>query len=142
MSKSTGLFAGTVVLALAAGASSQTPAAPTPPQPGNAVLIAQYECNPADLAKVDQIIKEVAGPVLSRYIAEGKVTTWGLLGVSVGGPVNRTIYVWAKDVPTLVTARQTYLPEIMAKPGWSEMARMCPRQQTAINTMVANPSTK
>jgi hypothetical protein len=108
------------------------------PQPGSAVLIAQYECNPADLAKVDEVMKGTAGPILSRYVAEGKLLTWGFLATTVGGPVNRSIYVWAKDTPSLVTARQSYLPEIMAKPGWAEMARMCPRQQTSLHTMVAN----
>ena len=102
------LSAAAVVLALATPGSTQTGAAPAPLQPGNTVLIAQYECSPADLAKVDQLFKDSAGPVLSKYMAEGKILTWGLLGAYVGGPVNRTIYVWGKDPVSLLQARATY----------------------------------
>jgi hypothetical protein len=134
------LFAATLVLTLAVTGSSQT--APPALQPGNTVLIAQYECSPGDLAKVDQLIKEIASPVLNRSMSEGKIITWGVLGANVGGPVNRMIYVWAKDPVALVQARQAYLPEIAAKPGWAELGRLCPRQQTSLNNMILNPSSK
>ena len=136
--KTTALLGGALVLALAAPGSTQTPAAPLAPQPGNTVLIAQYECSPGELAKVDQIIKDVTAPVLNRVMAEGKIMSWGLLGAYIGGPVNRTIYVWAKDPVALVQARTQYLPEIMAKPGWAELGRLCPRQQVTLNNMIAN----
>jgi len=124
-------------LALAATGSTQTPP-PAGPQVGNTALMAHYECSPGDLAKVDQIIKEISAPVLSRMMAEGKIVTWALLGTYVGGPVNRTIVVWGKDPATLIQARLQYLPEIMAKPAWADLGRLCPRQQTTLNNMIAN----
>lgn len=134
------LFAATLVLTLAVTGSSQT--APVAPQPGNTVLIAQYECSPGDLAKVDQLMKDVASPVLNRVMTEGKIMSWGVLGASVGGPANRTVYVWAKDPVALMQARQVYLPEIAQKPGWAELGRLCPRQQTTLHNMILNPSSK
>ncbi len=136
--KTTTLLLGTAfVLALAATGSTQTPP-PVALQVGNTAFIAQYECLPGDLAKVDQIIKEISAPVLSRMMAEGKVVTWALLGTYVGGPANRTIVIWGKDPASLIQARLQYLPEIMAKPAWAELGRLCPRQQTSLNTMIAN----
>lgn len=134
------LLVATLVLTLAVTGSSQT--APVSPQPGNTVLIAQYECSPGDLAKVDQLMKEVASPVLNRMMAEGKIMSWGVLGAYLGGPQNRSIYVWAKDPVALVQARQVYLPEIASKPGWAELGRLCPRQQTTLHNMILNPSSK
>ena len=134
------LLAATIVLALAAPASTQTPAAPAPLQPGNTVLIAQYECSPADLAKVDQLFKDSAGTVLGKYMADGKILSWGLLGAYVAGPVNRTIFVWGKDPVSLMQARAAYLPEIMKLPGYAELGRLCPRQQVTLNNMILTPA--
>ena len=71
-------------------------------------------------------------------VTEGKLVAWGLLGAYVGGPANRLVYVWGKDPVALVQARQAYLPEIMAKPGWAELGRLCPKQQVTLNNMIAN----
>ena len=135
------VLAAGLVLAVAVPASTQ-PAAPAPLQPGNTVLIAQYECSPADLAKVDQLFKENAGAVLNKYMAEGKILTWGLLGGYVAGPVNRTIYVWAKDPVSLLQARSAYLPEIMKLAGYTELGRLCPRQQVTLSNMILTPASK
>ncbi|HVQ28502.1 MAG TPA: hypothetical protein VMV21_02920 [Vicinamibacteria bacterium] len=134
------VLAAGLVLAVAVPASTQTAAAPAPLQPGNTVLIAQYECSPGDLARVDQIFKETAGAILNKYMADGKIITWGLLGAYVAGPVNRTIYVWAKDPVSLLQARAAYLPEIMKAGTYSELGRLCPRQQVTLNNMLLTPA--
>lgn len=137
LGKTTALPAAVLLtLALAKSGSTQPP--PAGIQPGNTVLIAQYECSPGDLAKVDQLMKEMAAPVLTKYASEGKILAWGFLGAYIGGPVNRTIYVWAKDPVALLQARQQYLPEIMAKPGWGELGRLCPKQQVSLSNLIAN----
>jgi hypothetical protein len=136
------LLATATVLTLAVPASTQTPAAPAPLQPGNTVLIAQYECSPADLAKVDQLFKDNAGTVLNKYMADGKILTWGLVGGYVAGPVNRIIYVWGKDPVSLMQARAAYLPEIMKLPGFGELGRLCPRQQVSLNNLILTPAVK
>src|SRR5262245_57570402 len=134
------LAAAAVVLAVATPASTQTAAAPPMLQPGNTVLIAQYECSPGDLARVDQIFKDTAGPILNKYMADGKIITWGLLGAYVGGPANRSIYVWAKDPVSLLQARSSYLPEIMKNPGYVELGKLCPRQQVSLSNMLLTPA--
>jgi hypothetical protein len=76
-------------------------------------------------------------------VAEGKLIGWGVLGTYVGGPANRAIYVWAKDPVALLQARAQYLPEIVAKPGWAEVGRLCPHQQISLSNMImSSASTK
>jgi hypothetical protein len=145
MSRTTVRFVTSLVVALGlVPAQAQTPGSMQTPDVGNTVLVAQYECNPADHAKVDRILKDVAAPILNRKVAEGKLLTWGVLATSVGGPATRTIYVWAKDAVGLMKARAEYLPEIMAQPEWSEVARACPTQVVSISTMMlrAQPPAK
>ena len=125
-----------VGMAPALAHSSEAAIGPAAPDVGNTVLIARFQCNTADLARVDQILKDSSGPVLNRMVAEGKIITWGVLATYVGGPDTRSIYVWAKDPVALVKARAEYLPEIQAKPGWSEVARACPVQEVSLNNMV------
>jgi hypothetical protein len=48
--------------------------------------------------------------------------------------------VWAKDPVALLQARAQYLPEIMAKPSWSEVGRLCPKQTVTLNNLIANPA--
>jgi hypothetical protein len=81
----------------------------------------------------------ISGTKLGRYekyVAEGKLLSWGVLGAYIGGPANRTVYVWAKDPVALVQARLQYLPEIMAKPGWAEATRLCPTQTVSLRSLL------
>ena len=133
-------FAVGLLVAVATSGSAQTP--PVALQPGNTVLIAQYECIPGELTRVDQILKDLTAPVLNKMVAEGKLLSWGVLGAYVGGPVNRTIYVWGRDPVSLMQARAQYLPEIMAKPGWAEVGRLCPHQQVSLSNLIINASPK
>jgi hypothetical protein len=129
------------VVGLAPAVGAQTPA-PVQLQPGNTVLIARYECSPGDLGKVDQLIKESAAVTLNKMVAEGKLLTWGVLAAYVGGPANRTIYVWGKDPVSLLQARQVYLPEVMAKPSFAELGRLCPKQVVTLENLLLTPASK
>lgn len=133
-----------LVAVSAASALAQTTAPPAGLQIGNTVLVARYQCNPAELTKVDQALKDLTAPVLNRMVAEGKLISWGVLATYVGGPENRTVYVWAKDPVALMKARSEYLPELMSKPGWSVIAGACTTQETSIHnlTLMATPPVK
>ena len=56
-------------------AGVQAAGPPPKPEVGNTVLIAQYHCNPADHARVDQLLKEVTASVLNRMASEGKINS-------------------------------------------------------------------
>jgi len=133
---SVGIIVSLVAAVWIAPALAQSSSAPASAEPGNVVLIARYNCNAADLTKVDEILKGTTAPVLNRMVSEGKLIGWGVLGTTIGGPESRTIYVWAKDAVALMKARAEYLPEIMAKPGWAEVQRACPSTEISINTLI------
>ena len=144
LNKKTTLAVSTAALALtlATTASTQTPAAPAPAasgQHGPDRAVRMLARRPREGRPALQGLRR---PVLGKYMAEGKILTWGLLGAYVAGPVNRTIYVWGKDPVSLMQARAAYLPEIMKSPGYAELGRLCPRQQVTLNNMVLTPTSK
>jgi hypothetical protein len=130
----TDVLASAILLA-ATAAYAQTPG-PAPIAPGNTVLFAQYECDAAQLAKADKLATTLAGPVLNKHVAAGRLLTWGWTGVYLGGPENRAFYVWAKDPVALMQARAVYLPEIQALPDFAAFAQLCPRSTISVHNLI------
>jgi hypothetical protein len=93
--------------------------------PGNTVLMAAYSCAPDQLARADAIIAEASAPILNKYVASGKIISWGYLGAVLGSAANRHVYVWASDPVALMQARQAYLPEIQAQKTFGEFSKIC-----------------
>jgi hypothetical protein len=114
--------------------SAQTPR-PTI-APGNTVLIASYTCAPDQLARADAIIKDNTSGILNKYVGSGKIISWGYLGVHLGGPVNRHLYLWASDPVALMQARQQYLPEIMATPQFMEFVKICGSADVTLSNLI------
>ena len=106
-------------------------------EPGNAVLFAQWTCDPARVARADTLYQTTVGPVLNRYITEGKLIGWGYVSTYIGETYNRGVYVWARSPVALFQARETYLPEIMGKPGFIEFSQICGASSTSIHTLVS-----
>jgi hypothetical protein len=100
------------------------------------VLIASYTCAPDQLARADAIIKDNTSGVLNKYVTAGKIISWGYLGVHLGGPVNRHIYLWASDPVALMQARQQYLPEIMATPQFTEFVKICGSANVTLSNLI------
>jgi hypothetical protein len=105
--------------------------------PGNTVLIAAYTCAGDQLARADALMNELTAPVLNKYVSAGKIISWGYLGVYMGGPANRHIYVWASDPVALAQARYAYLPEIQASPKFAEFSKICGTATVALHNLVA-----
>ena len=103
------------------------------PGPGNTVLFAQFECNSAELARVDELFEQVAAPTLNRYVAEGRIIAWGWVGTYVGQDYNRGAYVWASNPVALLA---DYLPEIQGQSQFADFARLCPRQTISIHNAI------
>jgi hypothetical protein len=105
--------------------------------PGNTVLIAGYACAADQLTRADALMNELTAPILNKYVSNGKIISWGYLGVYLGSPVNRQIYVWATDPVALMQARQAYLPEIMGSPKFAEFSKICGSATIALHNMIA-----
>jgi hypothetical protein len=104
--------------------------------PGNTVLLAQYECAADQLSRADAIFNQASAPILNKYVASGKVISWGYMGVYLGGKANRTIYLWASDPVALMQARQSYLPEIMTHPSYAEFGKICGAATITLNNLI------
>ena len=105
--------------------------------PGNTVLIAGYNCAADQLARADALITEATAPILNKYVASGKIISWGYLGAVIGTPTNRHIYLWASDPVALMQARQSYLPEIQAQPRFSEFVKICGSATITLSNLIA-----
>jgi hypothetical protein len=69
-------------------------------------------------------------------VASGKLISWGYLGVYLGGPTNRHIYLWASDPVALMQARQQYLPEILATPQFMEFSKICGSATVSLSNLI------
>jgi hypothetical protein len=105
--------------------------------PGNTVLLAAYTCAPDQLSKADAVFSANSATVLNKYVASGRIISWGYLGTSVGGPANRHVYIWAADPVALLQARKDYLPEIQAQPGFAEFSRICGSATVTLSNLIA-----
>jgi hypothetical protein len=104
--------------------------------PGNTVLIAQYQCAADQLARADALITEITTPTLNKYVAAGKIISWGYFGAYVGGRNNRTTYLWAADPVALLQARKDYLPELMANAKYPEFVKICGAAEITLHNLI------
>jgi hypothetical protein len=126
-----------VVLLLALSPATLPAQAPRPMlQPGNTVLLAGYKCQADQLARADALIDKVTKGVLDKYVAAGRIISWGYMGVYIGDQTNRQIYVWAADPAALIQARQAYLPEIQANPDFPELTRICGMATITLHNLI------
>ena len=126
----------TLVLACTSALPAQTQ--PRVAQPGNTVLIAQYECAADQLARADALIAEITTPTLNKFVSNGKIISWGYMGVYVGGKANRMIYLWAADPVALMQARKEYLPELMANSKFPEFTKICGAATITLHNLITS----
>lgn len=110
--------------------------------PGNTVLLAAYNCHGDQLARADTLMKDVAGAVLDKHVAAGRIISWGYMGVYIGSQANRHIYVWAKDPVSLVQAREAYLPEIQANARFAEFVKICGSATVTLHNLISSSAAK
>jgi hypothetical protein len=69
-------------------------------------------CDMAKEERADQLMHDVIAPIFSRYVTEGKLTSWGWMEHIVGGQYRRLESITAKDYPTLMPARGAMIEEL------------------------------
>jgi hypothetical protein len=72
-------------------------------------------CDMTKEARADEIVKEVFGPIYDRYVAEGKIASWGWMSHVVGGKYRRISTMSASDHKALLKARGEFIREISEK---------------------------
>lgn len=80
--------------------------------PGPASFSVYYVCNESKEERADEIMKKDFAPIFDRYVAEGKLGSWGWLSHWVGGKYRRLQIMSGPDHKSLLNTRNELLEEI------------------------------
>lgn len=101
---------------------------------GAAGFSTYWECDISEEDRADEIVKESMAPVYDRMVKEGKLVSWGWLSHVVGGEWRRLSTMTAKDVKSLMAAREAIREELMStrKSAMEELGDICGDHQDYI----------
>ncbi len=66
-----------------------------------------FHCDEANEADADEVVKSAFAPVYDAQVAAGNLVSWGYMQHWVGGEYRRILTMTAKDLPTLMKARNS-----------------------------------
>lgn len=82
---------------------------------GAAVFSTYFICDETREARADEIVKEHFAPIMNRFVDEGRLSGWGWLSHWVGGKYRRLQTIAAKDMKTVLAARDALIGELYAE---------------------------
>lgn len=81
---------------------------------GDAGFSVYYKCNESKEERADEIFEKNFGPILDKYVAAGKLSSWGWSSHWVGGSFRRLQTMTAADHKSLLAARAELIDEMYA----------------------------
>ena len=82
---------------------------------GDAGFSVYYTCDQAREERADEIFAKDLGPIFDKYVAAGKLTSWGWSSHWVGGSFRRLQTMTAPDHKSLLAARAELIEEMYAE---------------------------
>lgn len=82
---------------------------------GDAGFSVYYRCDESKEERADEIFKNDFAPIFNKYVAEGKLTSWGWQSHWVGGAYRRLQTMTAADHKSLLKARGELIDEMYAE---------------------------
>lgn len=82
---------------------------------GPAGFSVYYHCDESKEDRADEIVAKDFAPILDKYVAEGKFTSWGWQSHWVGGEYRRLQTMTASDFKSLLKARGELIDEMYAE---------------------------
>jgi hypothetical protein len=82
---------------------------------GAAGFSVYYRCDESKEERADEIFAKDFGPMLDKYVADGKLASWGWSSHWVGGAFRRLQTMTASDHKTLLAARAELIDEMYAE---------------------------
>ena len=79
---------------------------------GAAGFSVYFGCDINGEDKVDDLVKDVIGPVYNRHVGDGKLTSWNWLKHNVGGEYRRLLIMSAADHKTVMRTREAILSDL------------------------------
>lgn len=99
---------------------------------GAAGFSVYMKCDINGEEKVDDLVRDVIGPVYNRHVGEGKLTSWNWLKHNVGGEYRRLLIMSAADHKTVMKTREAILADLQnrkAERAVTELNRICSSHQ-------------
>lgn len=93
---------------------------------GNAGMSVYHVCDMAREETVDEMVEKMYAPVYDKFVADGKITSWGWLTHVVGGKYRRLSTMTAVDFKTLIKARGEIFEEMDKRLAGNEFSDICP----------------
>lgn len=82
---------------------------------GKAGFSVYYKCNESKEERADEIFAKDFGPILDKYVADGRLTSWGWSSHWVGGAFRRLQTMTAANHKDLLKARGELIDEMYAE---------------------------
>ena len=82
---------------------------------GDAGFSVYYKCDQTKEERADEIFEKDLGPIFDKYVAAGKLTSWGWSSHWVGGSFRRLQTMSAPDHKSLLAARAELIDEMYAE---------------------------
>ena len=94
---------------------------------GKAAFSVYYQCKEAKEERADEIVKIYFAPILDKFVAEGKFTSWGWRSHWVGGKYRRLQTMTAANHKALLKARGELIDEMYGEdsPIGLEFTKIC-----------------
>lgn len=99
---------------------------------GEAGFTVYMACDLNREKRVDELMRNVIGPVYNRHVGDGKLTSWNLLKQYVGGKYRRILTMGAADHKTMMAARDAIhkdFSERRVQRAVSEVNEICGEHQ-------------
>ena len=78
---------------------------------GNVGFSMYMQCDLSKEDEVDELVREVFGPIYDRHVGEGELVSWNWLRHNVGGQWRRILTMGAEDHKTLMRVRAAIIEE-------------------------------
>jgi hypothetical protein len=97
-------------------------------EPNPASFAAYFHCNESKESRADEIIEESMAPIFDRHLEAGNITAWGWYAHHTGGHWRRLLYMVGADVPSVVSARDAIIDDLLAEAAdaTEELTAVCP----------------
>jgi hypothetical protein len=92
---------------------------------GGAAFSTYSVCDVSREEQADEIVKQVFAPVMDKYVADGKLKSWGWIEHVVGGSIRRTMTISATDMKTLMATRAEIVEKAFDSPMGDIFTDIC-----------------
>jgi hypothetical protein len=92
---------------------------------GGAAFSVYSVCDASREEQADALVTQVFTPMFDKFVADGKLKTWGYIEHVVGGSIRRTLTMSATDMKTLMATRAEVIDTVLDNPLGEVFTDIC-----------------